>query len=132
MSNSIEHREQVLSAALEELKERMTEVMQGVASSLYTDYLPHVETDTESNIGNRAAGVVKNLIQGNFTQVGGLRLQVEVADGYGCNHYIQLASYSQLVKPLCDAMGEEIKGERIKQLEQEVKHLRDSLSRHHY
>lgn len=130
MSNSIEHREQVLSAALEELKERMTEVMQGVASSLYTDYLPHVETDTESNIGNRAAGVVKNLIQGNFTQVGGL--QVEVADDYGCNHYIQLASYSQLVKPLCDAMGEEIKGERIKQLEQEVKHLRDSLSRHHY
>lgn len=130
MSNSIEHREQVLSAALEELKERMTEVMQGVASSLYTDYLPHVESDTDANISYRVEGVIKNLIRGNFTRRD--NLFVEVPDDYGCNHYIRLASYSQLVKPLCDAMGEEIKGERIKQLEQEVKHLRDSLSHHHY
>lgn len=130
MSNSIEHREQVLLAALAELKEKMTEVMQGVASSLYTDYLPHVESDTDANISYRVEGVIKNLIRGNFTRRDSLF--VEVADDYGCNHYIQLASYSQLVKPLCDAMGEEIKGERIKQLEQEVKHLRDSLSRRHY
>lgn len=130
MSNSTEHREQVLSAALEELKEKMVEVMQGVASTLYTDYLPHVETDTESNIGHRVQGVIKNLIRGNFKQLDSL--QVEVSDDYGCNHYIPLASYGQLVKPLCDAMGEEIKGERIKQLEHEVKHLRDSLAHRHY
>lgn len=130
MSNSAEHREQVLSAALEELKEQMVEVMQGVASTLYTDYLPHVETDTESNIGHRVTGVVKNLIRGNFKRIG--ESQVEVSDDYGCNHYIPLASYSQLVKPLCDAMGEEIKGERIKQLEHEVRHLRDTLSRSSY
>lgn len=130
MSNSIEHREQVLLAALAELKEKMTEVMQGVASSLYTDYLPHVESDTDANISYRVEGVIKNLIRGNFTRRDSLF--VEVPDDYGCNHHIMLASYSQLVKPLCDAMGEEIKGERIKQLEQEVKHLLDSLSHHHY
>ena len=126
MSNSQEHREQILSAALAELKEKMTEVMEGVASSLYTDYLPHVEGDTEANIGHRALGIVNNLIRGNFNRVDGL--MVEVSDEHGCNHYLSMASYGKLVKPLCDTMAEEIKGERIKQLEQEVKSLRESLS----
>ena len=126
MNNSQEHRDQILSAALAELKEKMTEVMEGVASSLYTDYLPHVEGDTEANIGHRALGIVNNLIRGNFKRIDSL--MVEVSDDYGCNHYLSMASYGQLVKPLCDPMAEEIKGERIKQLEQEVKYLRESLA----
>lgn len=129
MSNSQANREQVLSAALEDLKAKITEVVGGVASTLYTDYLPHVEGDTEANIGNRALGIVNNLIRGNFKKTDGLL--VEVSDDYGCNHYLSLSSYGQLVKPLCDAMTDEIKGERIKQLEQEVKVLRESLARNY-
>lgn len=127
MNNSQANREQVLSAALEELKAKITEVVGGVASTLYTDYLPHVEGDTEANIGSRAVGIINNLIRGNFKKTDGLL--VEVSDDYGCNHYLSLASHGQLVKPLCNAMADEIKGERIKQLEQEVKYLRESIGR---
>lgn len=130
MNTSQEHREQILGAALAELKEKMTEVVSGIASNLYSDYLPHVESDTESNICYRATGIVKNLIAGKFTQA--VNNLVEVSDGYGCNHYIPLASHEQLVGPLCDSMGDMIRGERIKQLEQEVKSLREMLNNRSY
>lgn len=127
MSNAQANREQVLSAALEDLKGKITGVLGEVASTLYHDYLPHVESDTEANIGHRALGIVNNLIQGNFKKTEGLL--VEVQDGYGCSHFLSLASYGQLVKPLCDAMADEIKGARIKQLEQEVEYLKKYASR---
>ena len=132
MNTSQEHREQILGAALAELKEKMTDVVSGIASSLYSDYLPHVDTDTESNITYRAQGCVRNLMAGNFRAVPGHETLVEVADGYGCNYYIQLDQYSNLVKPVVDAFPEVLKSERIKQLEQEVKSLRELLNNRHY
>jgi hypothetical protein len=127
MNTPHEHREHILLGAMAELKEKASEVIIGIMSGLYTDYLPHVESDTESNICYRATGIVKNLIAGNFKDAG--NNLVEVSDDYGCNHYMPLASYERLVKPLCDAMGEQIQSERIKQLEREVESLRNMLNR---
>ena len=125
MNTPQEHREQILIGAMTELKEKASEVISGIMGDLYTAYLPHVESDTESNICYRATGIVKNLIAGNFKDAG--NNLVEVSDDYGCNHYMPLASYERLVKPLCDAMGEQIQNERIKQLEREVESLRGML-----
>lgn len=127
MNTPQEHREQILLGAMAELKEKASEVISGIMSGLYTDYLPYVESDTESNICYRATGIVKNLIAGNFKDAG--NNLVEVSDDYGCNHYMPLASYERLVKPLCDAMGDQIQSERIKQLEREVESLRNMLNR---
>ena len=125
-NNAEQNRQQILEKAMAELKERASEVITGIMGDLYTDYLPHVESDTESNICFRATGIVKNLIAGKFRDAGnGL---VEVSDGYECNHYLPLTSYERLVGPLCEQMGEHIKGARIKQLEDEVAHLRDMLN----
>lgn len=130
MNTPQEHREQILMGALDELKEKASEVISGIMSDLYSSYLPHVDTDTESNICYRATGIVKNLIAGKFKDVG--NMLVEVSDDYGCNHYMPLASYERLVKPLCDAMGDQIQNERIKQLEREVESLRSMLNNRHY
>lgn len=129
MNTPQEHREQILLGAMAELKEKASEVISGIMSDLYTSYLPHVDSDTESNICCRATGIVKNLIAGNFKDAG--NSLVEVSDDYGCNHYMPLASYERLVKPLCDAMGEQIQNERIKQLEREVESLRSMLNQRH-
>lgn len=124
-SNAEQNRQQILEKAMAELKEKASEVIDSIMGDLYVNYLPHVESDTESNIGFRATGIVKNLIAGKFRDAGnGL---VEVSDGYECNHYLPMTSYAQLVGPLCDQMGDQIRGARIKQLEDEVTRLRQML-----
>ncbi len=39
-------------------------------------YLPHVVTDTDSNIGNRVTSAIKNLIAGTFEKVNESRVKV--------------------------------------------------------
>jgi len=121
-----EVRQDLLMAALTELKTRAIQVVDEVMGQLYCDYLPHVETDTESNIGNRVGGVIRNLVAGKFEKKSDS--MVSVSDSYGRDHYVQINSYQGLVKPLCDLMGPEIVGARIQQLEDEVKSLKQQLA----
>ena len=118
-------RVELLTAALADLKAKASEVIDGVMGDLYCAYLPHVETDTESNIGTRVDGVVKNLVSGKFEECGDS--MVAVSDGYGRNHFISINSYDGLVKPLCDLMGPQITDARIEQLENQVESLKRQL-----
>ena len=124
--SSAETREQILVRALEDLKKKAGEVIQGVMNDLYCDYLPHVETDTEANIGYRVEGAVRNLIAGKFERLD--NQMVYVSDSYGAVHYISLGEHSSVVKPLCDQMSDEIKGSRILQLETQLARLKEQLS----
>jgi len=126
MSNDYEIREQVLTKALEELKERAGAVIQSVMGDLYTDYLPHVETDTESNIQYRVEGCIKNILQGSIQLVKGHPTVFYVNDNYGNEHHISLSHYFDW-KLLCDSLGETVETQRIKQLEGEVESLKSQL-----
>jgi len=123
--SSAETREQILTKALEELKQKAGAVIQSVMDDLYCDYLPHIETDTDANINSRVAGVVQNLIAGKFERLE--NQMVRVSDSYDAGHYISLGEHSTVVKPLCDQMSDEIKGSRILQLEAEVARLNREL-----
>lgn len=118
-------REELLLKAMDQLKAQAKEVIDGVMGQLYCDYLPHVVTDTDSNIGNRVAGVIKNLIAGKIEKVSDS--MVRVSDDYWADHYISFGPYEALVKPLCDLMGPEIVGARVKQLESEVETLKRQI-----
>lgn len=120
-----EVREELLIEAMNKLKTQAKEVIDGVMGQLYCDYLPHVVTDTDSNIGNRVTEVIKNMIAGKIEKVSDS--MVKVSDGYWVDHYISLTPYEALVKPLCDLMGPEIVGVRVKQLENEVESLKSQL-----
>ncbi|BBP76487.1 hypothetical protein PHLH7_25910 [Pseudomonas sp. Ost2] len=120
-----EVREELLTQAMNQLKAQAKEVIDGIMGDLYCDYLPHVVTDTDSNIGNRVSGVIKNLIAGKFEKVGGS--MVKVSDSYQAEHFISFSSWDAMVKPLCDLMGPEIVGARVKQLEHEVASLNQQL-----
>jgi hypothetical protein len=122
-----EMREKVLADAMTELKEKAGSVIDGIMGSLYTDYLPHVVSDTESNISYRVEGCLKSMMAGDYTRSESGGTHVWVGDGYGNNHMISLASYSKALKPLCDLMGETIINTRIAQLEKEVESLRNQL-----
>lgn len=120
-----EIREELLIKAMESLKTQAKAVVDEVMGELYCDYLPHIVTDTDSNIGNRVTGVIKNLIAGKFDKLGGP--MVKVSDGYQAEHHISFTSWDAMVKPLCDLMGPEIVGARVKQLENEVESLKQQL-----
>lgn len=121
-----EVREELLLKAMERLKTQAKGVIDGIMGDLYCEYLPHVVTDTESNIGSRVDGVIRNLMAGKFERLGESAM-VKVSDSYQCEHYISINSYDSMVKPLCDLMGPEIVGARVKQLENEVESLRQQL-----
>ena len=125
--NDYEIREQVLTKALEQLKERAGAVIQSVMGDLYSDYLPHVVGDTDSNISYRVKGCIENIMEGKIKVDEAYPNFFYVNDGYGYDHLISLASYGLNLKPLCDIMGETIQTNRIKQLEQEVESLKIQL-----
>ena len=117
-------REQVLTQALEELKVKAGAVIESIMGNLYSDYLPHVVSDTDANISYRVEGCIKNILQGKIIPNGDF---IHVNDDYGSEHMINLAHYNLNLKPLCDIMGETIQTSRIKQLEQEVESLKIQL-----
>ena len=122
-----EIREKVLTDAMAELKTKAGAVIESIMSELYGDYLPHVVSDTESNIAYRVEGCIRSMISGKYAKSENGSPLVWVEDGYGHEHLINLASYNMALKPLCDLMGETIQSERIKQLENEVESLKIQL-----
>lgn len=123
MNNDTEIRERILSKALEELKQKAGAVIESIMGNLYSDYLPHVVSDTDANISYRVEGCIKNILQGKIEPIGAA---FYVNDQYGCDHRISLSHYFDW-KPLCDIMGETIQTSRIKQLEDEVASLKQQL-----
>ena len=122
--NDYEIRERILSEALEELKQKAGAVIESIMSDLYSDYLPHVVSDTDANISYRVEGCIKNILQGKIEPNGDF---FHVNDDYGSEHMINLAHYNLNLKPLCDIMGETIQTNRIRQLESEVEDLKQQL-----
>ena len=126
MNNNETIREKILTEAMENLKKSAGAVIEGIMGDLYTDYLPHVAGDTESNIQYRVEGCIKNILQGNIQLVKGHPTVFYVNDNYGSEHHISLSHYFDW-KPLCDVLGATIQTQRIKQLEQEVESLKSQL-----
>lgn len=125
MSNE-EIREKILADAMSELKTSAGSVIEAVMSNLYSDYLPHVVSDTESNIAYRVEGCINSLLSGKIERTEN-KDHVWINDGYGNDHLVTLADYSAALKPLCDLMGSTIENNRIKQLEKEVESLKNQL-----
>ena len=124
MTNDYEIRERILSEALEEIKQKAGAVIESIMGNLYSDYLPHVVSDTDANISYRVEGCIKNILQGKIIPNGDF---FRVNDDYGSEHMINLAHYNLNLKPLVDIMGETIQTNRILQLESEVQSLKQQL-----
>lgn len=125
-----EQREKLLLAALDQLKKRAGEAINEVMADLYSGHLPYVLADTESNITFRVEGCITNLIAGKFERVDSSNGcdKVWVSDNYGVRHLVSLNSWSDMIRPLCDAMGAEIQNARIHQLSRQVEQLQAQLA----
>lgn len=127
--NDYEIREKVLTAAMEELKTKAGEVISGIMSELYTDYLPHVVGDTDANISYRVEGCLKNILEGKATLINDTLFSVN--DGYGNDHIVSLNGNTTHLEALANAMipllGDIVMKQRIKELETQVSNLKHRL-----
>ena len=127
--NDYEIREKVLTAAMEELKIRAGEVINGIMSDLYTDYLPHVVGDTDVNISYRVEGCLKNILEGKLIPVSTNLFTIN--DRYGNDHLVSLngntTNLEALANALMPVMGDVIMKEHIKELETQVSILKSRI-----
>lgn len=132
--NDYEIREKVLTAAMDELKTKAGEVINGIMSDLYTDYLPHVVGDTDANISYRVEGCLKNILEGKLVPVSTNLFSIN--DGYGNDHLVSLngntSNLEALANALMPVMGDVIMKERIKELETRVSILKSRLEDAYY
>ena len=91
-------KEQILINAMKNLKASAKAAIDDVMLDLYTDYLPHVETDTDSNIGLIARSIVENILRGRFEKADNGGMLVE--DKTGVWHLIAITSYRGLVESI--------------------------------
>ena len=115
-------KEQILINAMKNLKAGAKAAIDDVMLDLYTDYLPHVETDTDSNIGFIAQSIVENILLGRFekTDNGGML----VKDKTGVRHLIMITSYRGLVESIVNDFRDELVDARIRELESELEYMR--------
>lgn len=125
-----QHIERKLMETLNSFKESMRRVAEDAVSEVYGDVLPYVVSDAEFNIANRVEGCVKNLIAGDFEDVSsdGLSVLLQVSDSYGMKHRIHIANYTKMFDKIYEMYKDELQNEKIKQLESEVKILRDAVN----
>lgn len=124
-----ERYEAVLSESLEAFRTKVTEAAEQAISTVYSDAMPHIASDTEANIGWRVQSAINNILAGKFEPCpSALHEMFKVSDGYGCEHYISLGKYSQIIAPIWEVYKEHIQNERIEQLEREVKQCKDILN----
>lgn len=121
-------KEQILINAMQNLKESAKAAINDVMLDLYTDYLPHVETDTESNIGFIAQSIVENILRGRFEKTDNGGMLVE--DKTGVRHLIVLTSYRGLVEPIVNEFRDELVDARIRDLESELECMRGINNRY--
>lgn len=125
-------RASILANEIEKFRKMLHSAATEAITTAYTDYLPHIETDTESNIAYRVQGAINNLIAGKFESLeAGGTTYVKVEDQYGGHHLISLSKYSQVVKPIVDAFPDVLKNSHIRALEGEVKSWKDIANRSH-
>lgn len=121
--------EKHLQSKLEYFKDVMKQAADTCITDLYVELLPHCWSDTDSNMQNRVEEAVVNIIAGKFEKVdgyaGGKVLQVN--SGNGMHVRLPVWEYSAIIQPIFEAFKDEIKNERIKQLESEVEKLKRQL-----
>lgn len=114
-----EAKEKYLQDMLSEFAAKMKEVAQDVIGSVETEYLPHVLSDTESNVALRTDECIKDILLGRFEVVG----DYIVVNGV----HVWLTNYDRLATEIYAKAQKEVDNLTIKELQSKVRNLEASL-----
>ena len=110
---------------LDRLVNETTTALTEVANNVYSEYLPHIEGDTEANITWRTNRCMTNILNGQYELDGGY---LTVLD----DNFIQVRipfkqEYNGIGRKLFDQFKDEIVDNEIELLQQEIKRLKSQL-----
>ena len=117
-----EQQEAFLAEKLKEFTDKMAEVAKEVITDVYCDYLPHVMTDTESNVCFKTSSAIEDILSGKFTVDGDCLVvsQGTVRVYIGNN-------YSNLATNIYKNAKDKIENQTIKELETKIQSLNRQL-----
>ena len=113
-----EQQEAFLAEKLKEFTDKLAEVAKDVITDVYCDYLPHVMTDTESNVYFRTNSAIEDILSGKFT-VDGDYLVVS----QGTVRVYLGNNYSNLATNIYKNAKDKIENQTIKELETKIQSL---------
>lgn len=117
-----EQQEAFLAEKLKEFTDKMADVAKEVITDVYCDYLPHVMTDTESNVCFKTSSALEDILSGKFTVDGDYLIisQGTVRVYLGNN-------YSNLATNIYKNAKDKIENQTIKELETKIQSLNMQL-----
>ena len=106
---------------LDQFKKDTEALVEDAVTKIYTDLLPHVESDTEYNVQYRSDDVIKNLLAGKVEVYDDNT--VKVSDSNGMSTFIRITSnqYDGIRKKLLEVMPACPKDLEIESLKEQLK-----------
>lgn len=117
-----EQQEAFLAEKLKEFTDKLADVAKEVITDVYCDYLPHVMTDTESNVCFKTSSALEDILSGKFT-VDGDYLVVS----QGTVRVYLGNNYSNLATNIYKNAKDKIENQTIKELETKIQSLNMQL-----
>lgn len=117
-----EQQEAFLAEKLKEFTDKLQDVAKDVIRDVYCDYLPHVMTDTESNVYFKTNSAIEDILSGKFT-VDGDYLVVS----HGTVRVYIGNNYSNLATNIYKNAKDKIENQTIKELETKIQSLNRQL-----
>ena len=115
-----EKQQEFLEQKLKEFTDKLTDAAKDVIGDVYCDYLPHVMSDTESNVAFQTAEALERILKaqfevdGDYLVVGNVRVHLN-------------NSYSNLCTSIYNTAQDKIENATIEELKKEVSSLKQQL-----
>lgn len=110
----------LLEEKFKQFKEGLKQVCDQTLDEIYSEYLPHVASDTECNVITQAEYALKDILQGRFTvdgdylRVGKLSIYLE-------------GSHAQVAQGIYNGAPDKIENATIKELQYKIESLNQQL-----
>ena len=118
--------EERFTEILEIFKTETKRAVEDAVTEIHGGWLPYVEGDTESNVNERSADVIRCILQGNFEVEDSIL--VVMVDGINCRIRIETEGfYTRILDSIVQNMAECPKDLKIKNLELRIKSIENDI-----
>lgn len=112
--------DKLLEEKFKSFKDGLKQLCDQTLDEIYSEYLPHVASDTECNVITQAEYALKDILQGRFS-VDGDYLRIGKL-----NIYLE-SSYAEVAQGIYNAAPDKIENATIKELQYQIDGLKQQL-----
>jgi len=118
--------EEKMNQVISEFKVKLSAIADSAIGDVYSDVLPHMESDTFMNVGYRCQRLIENMIAGKFVRVSNSIVGVTDDNGIGVNIEMTTSEWDLIRKSLLEFMPQCPKDLEIQSLKKTIKLMEES------